>query len=199
MRSRNLGKTAQMLNKAELLPLGRDVFMSLPTGEGKSLCYATFPLAFDWLRERYVLRELLTRLSSLWPSDSSDVETSKRGKCHNTSSRDCDNHSTRTPLRHMVTQVSLLQTVWSSSGRLPALCIVASCPALLGCRIELIGEAPSSMKDALPDPAQDPHRFFNVITGVDGISDSDIQLFCIDFLHKLLVAGTLCRFGSPYC
>ena len=62
---------------------------------------------------------------------------------------------------------------------------VASCPALLGCRVELIGEAPSSVKDALPDPARDPHRFFSVMTGVDWINDIDIQLFCIDFLDSL--------------
>ena len=37
----------------ELL-LGRDIFVSLLTGKGKSLCYANLPLAFDWLRERYV-------------------------------------------------------------------------------------------------------------------------------------------------
>ena len=29
--------------------LGRDVFVSLSTGEGKSLCYVSLPLAFDWL------------------------------------------------------------------------------------------------------------------------------------------------------
>ena len=29
--------------------------MSLPTGEGKSLCYSSLPLAFDWLREHYVV------------------------------------------------------------------------------------------------------------------------------------------------
>ena len=56
------------------------------------------------------------------------------------------------------------------------------------------------MKAALPDPARDPHRFFNVMTGVDCLSDIDIQLFCIDLLdsfRSLLVAECCIDFAVP--
>lgn len=69
--------------------LGRDVFVSLPTGEGKSLCYACLPLVFDWIRERYVvpptsddsLRSIVLVVSPLTSLMKDQVESfSKRGQ-----------------------------------------------------------------------------------------------------------------------
>ena len=34
--------------------LWRDVLVSLPTGEGKSFCYASLPLVFDWIKECHI-------------------------------------------------------------------------------------------------------------------------------------------------
>ena len=41
--------------------LWRDVLVSLPTGEGKSLCYASLPLEFDWIRNATSGQQLLLR------------------------------------------------------------------------------------------------------------------------------------------
>ena len=68
--------------------LGRDVFVSLPTGEGKSLCYASLPLVFDWLREHYVvpasgdlLHSIVLVVSPLTSLMKDQVESfSKRGQ-----------------------------------------------------------------------------------------------------------------------
>lgn len=40
----------EQVQAVEKFVSGRDVFVSLPTGEGKSLCYACLPLVYDTLR-----------------------------------------------------------------------------------------------------------------------------------------------------
>ena len=45
--------------------LSRDVFMSLPTGEGKSLCYESLPLVFGWLRECYTSHSIVLVVGAL--------------------------------------------------------------------------------------------------------------------------------------
>ena len=54
--------------------------MSLPTGEDKSLCYVSLPLAFYWLRERYVVGTSRSIVLVVSPLIALMVETSKRGK-----------------------------------------------------------------------------------------------------------------------
>ena len=67
---------------------GRDVFVSLPTGAGKSLCYACLPLSFDYLRHygrqsseeiHHSIAVVVSPLSSLMKDQ---VESfTKRGMC----------------------------------------------------------------------------------------------------------------------
>ena len=48
-----LGYSELRANQAQVVShflSGRDVFVSLPTGDGKSLCYCLLPKAFDILR-----------------------------------------------------------------------------------------------------------------------------------------------------
>ena len=41
------------------------------------------------------------------------------------------------------------------------------------------------VKEALPDPACNPDRFFNLIFGVEWLSDTDAQLYFVNFLNNL--------------
>ena len=44
---------------------GRDVFVSLPTGSGKSLCYTLLPMVFDRLKQPSADRSLVIVVSPL--------------------------------------------------------------------------------------------------------------------------------------
>ncbi len=61
---------------------------------------------------------------------------------------------------------------------------IVSCPTLRECRAALLKEAPPSVKEALPDPTCNPDRFFNLIFGVEWLSDTGAQLYFVDFLNN---------------
>ena len=52
--------TSEQMEAIKNFVLGRDVFVSLPTGSGKSLCYAALPCVFDNIRghNRLAMEEL---------------------------------------------------------------------------------------------------------------------------------------------
>ena len=46
--------------------MGRDVFLSIPTGGGKLLCYAVLPRVFDMIRANDTPQSLVIVVSRLW-------------------------------------------------------------------------------------------------------------------------------------
>ena len=77
-----LGYAQLSTKQAEVLQAflsGNDVFVSLPTGSGKSLCYWSFPFTFNILRE--VESSIVLVVSPLIALMKNQVESlSKRGK-----------------------------------------------------------------------------------------------------------------------
>ena len=57
--------TKEQLEVAEKFVSGRDVFVSLPTGSGKSVCYACLPLVFDMLRDQRVHPSIVVVIAPL--------------------------------------------------------------------------------------------------------------------------------------
>ena len=58
--------TREQLDAVERFVFGHDVFMSLPTGSGKNVCYACLPLVFDTLRQGgHSIVVILSPLSAL--------------------------------------------------------------------------------------------------------------------------------------